>query len=96
VHNFKRIWLLCLTFGTILYVSCAKDQEKQLVIAEVGKEKLTMEKMLDEIPKEIRGKLTTSDIREFVQRWVNSQVLYQEAKRQKLTKELTSKKSLRK
>lgn len=96
MHNFKRIWLLCLTFAATLYVSCDNQQEKQIVIAEVGKEKLTTKKMLDEIPTEIRGKLTNSDIREFVQRWVNSQVLYQEAKRQKLDERVDLKKEFEK
>ena len=93
---FFKFWLLCFTLNVFLWLYCDKHVEKQVVIASVGDQTLTLDKMFQEIPVEIRPKLTNSDIREFVQRWINSQVLYQEAKRQKLDERIDLKNEFKK
>lgn len=66
-----------------LLVGCQR-QEKGQVIAVVGDEALTVEEVLAQMPDEIKTKLTPVDIREFAHRWIDTQVLYEEAKRRDL------------
>jgi hypothetical protein len=66
--------------------SCERPRESQNVIAVVGEEPLALEDLLEDIPDQIRANLTAVEIREIVLNWINSQVLYQEALKNKLDK----------
>lgn len=93
----KESWLIYFTLTVFLWIGCNNNtKEKQRVIAIVGDETLTLEGVLEEIPDEIKPNLSSMDIREYVQRWINSQVLYQEAKRRKLDERIDLKKEFAK
>ncbi|MFQ6112610.1 MAG: peptidyl-prolyl cis-trans isomerase [bacterium] len=76
----------CCGLILILWAGCdnVQKEQKKYVLAKVGKETLTLDEVMTEIPKEIRSTLSPSDIREYVRRWTNNEVLYQEARRRKL------------
>lgn len=80
----------------LLFNSCDNNKKKQIVIASVGNEKLTLKEILEDIPVEIKKNLTTADVKEYVQKWINSQVLYQEAKRRNLDDDPNLKKEFKK
>jgi peptidyl-prolyl cis-trans isomerase C len=65
--------------------NCQKDGDGQnAAIAVVGDEQLTVHDLMEDIPVQIRANLTVQEIREFVLKWINNQVLYQEAMARKL------------
>lgn len=88
---------LFLGFFILTCLGCNNlEKEEKQVLAKVGKETLTLEEVMAEIPKEIRSNLSSSDIREYVRRWINNQVLYQEARRQKLDERIDLQKEFEK
>lgn len=72
------------TLVAVTWVMCSREPEKKDVIATVGETSLSLDEVLEEIPAEIKSDVTSLDIRGYVQRWVNSEVLYQEAVDRKL------------
>lgn len=96
--SFKRLKKsLFLGFFILTCLGCNNlEKEEKQVLAKVGKETLTLEEVMAEIPKEIRSNLSSSDIREYVRRWINNQVLYQEARRQKLDERIDLQKEFEK
>lgn len=89
--------IFCIGLFVVAWTSCnkPKSQEKN-ILAIVGNETLSLDEIMEEIPKEIRSNLTSLDIREYVQRWINNQVLYQEARRRKLDDRMDVKKEFEK
>ncbi len=80
----KLIYVMVLILPTVFWISCEKPVEERYVVARVENESLTIQELRAEIPPQIRSKLSTVEIREYVLRWINNQVLYQEALEQKL------------
>jgi len=76
--------LTCLLFLLPSIFACEKSKDKSNVIAIVGEESLTMDELMNQIPAYIRSDISSVVIREFVLRWINDQVLYQEAKARKI------------
>ena len=70
--------VISLVATIISFGLCDKQAEKQNVVARVANETLSLEEIMDEIPTQIRANLTSSLLRQYVLRWVNNQVLYQE------------------
>lgn len=71
----------CLLAMSLLLLcwNCKVPEEQQPVIATVGDEHLSLSEVIDEIPPHMRPRVNSSDIKEYVLRWVNNEVLYQEA-----------------
>lgn len=66
----------------------APQIKEEDVVARVGEAALTLDDLAAEIPEGIRGKITKEDLQDYISRWINSQILYQEAKKRGLDREL--------
>jgi peptidyl-prolyl cis-trans isomerase C len=73
------IFALTATLGVL--AGCSPKKQESPAIATVGEDKLTAEQLAAEIPEELQGLITREQVQEYVQRWINSQLLLQEAKR---------------
>jgi len=72
----KRISVVALL---LLFTGCQQRNANEKVIARVGDEELTLTALVEDIPAQIRGELSSAEIRDFVLQWINNEVLYQEA-----------------
>jgi len=52
--------------------------------------------LIGEIPPAMRSQITREDLQDFIGRWINSQILYQEAKRRQLDSQIDIQRELRK
>ena len=68
----------------ISLTGCKKSEEERDVVASVGSRHLLLIEVIDGIPSQIRPRLTSSETREYVLRWIDDEVLYQEGLSQKL------------
>lgn len=84
--NFKTTLLVWTCLLMILFGGCKQHHKEGLVIAKVGKKSLMLHDVLEEIPPQFRKNLTSSEIKEYALRWVNNEVLYQEAMNRELDK----------
>jgi len=77
----KKNGFACLLFAQLLFgLGCGKAVEPDgEIIARVGDEFMTLATLKNDIPEHIRSDLSPAELREFVLRWINDQVLYQEA-----------------
>ncbi len=83
----SKISLLLVFFGlavTLLFVSCPKNET---VIAAVGNSKLTKKEIAVQVPSGMQ--LSKDNINTIIDKWTNTELLYQEAKRVKLDKDET-------
>jgi parvulin-like peptidyl-prolyl isomerase len=65
-------------------LSCERPEPKKNIVATVGEATLSLNEVISDIPPQIRPNMTSLEIRQSVLRWVNNQVLYQEALERKL------------
>jgi peptidyl-prolyl cis-trans isomerase C len=82
----KKIWLtsiFCLLI--IIFISGCKNSEP--AIASVGASKLTKKELSIQIPQ--GAQLTKENVSTLIEKWINTELLYQEAKKQKLDKDET-------
>jgi len=78
---------LVLVVGGILYLTgCQKEEPVGRVVARVGKATLTLEQVEKEFPENLRGSSWEEEKRDYVRRWINEEILYQEALRRGLEK----------
>jgi peptidyl-prolyl cis-trans isomerase C len=77
-------------------VACQQSTVEQQVIVRVGDERLTLNELLDEIPPAMRSQISREDLQDYLARWINSQILYQEAKRRQLDTQIDIQRELRK
>jgi len=80
----------------VLTVACQQSSIEQQVIVRVGDERLTLDELIGEIPPAMRSQITREDLQDFIGRWINSQILYQEAKRRQLDSQIDIQRELRK
>jgi parvulin-like peptidyl-prolyl isomerase len=80
----------------VFTVACQQSGIEQQVIVRVGDERLTLDELIGEIPPAMRAQITREDLQDFVGRWINSQILYQEAKRRQLDAQIDIQRELRK
>jgi EpsD family peptidyl-prolyl cis-trans isomerase len=67
---------------------CASKAQEGKTIAEVNGQKLTYEYLMDQIPEEFRDSLTQQDIAKAIDNWVNMELLYQEAVKHNIDKDI--------
>jgi parvulin-like peptidyl-prolyl isomerase len=80
LRRFREASLCYLLLLLIALLGCQKNEaDKGKVIAVVGDEQLTVDDLLEDIPVQIRSNLTVQEVREFVLKWINNEVLYQES-----------------
>ncbi|RKY88916.1 hypothetical protein DRQ11_02355, partial [candidate division KSB1 bacterium] len=63
----------------VIWISCHNSKETPQIVARVGNAVLTREMVEREIPKDLSTMITQDKKRSFVRRWIDSEVLYQEA-----------------
>ena len=85
-------WLLLLMVF-FLFWGCGHQEET--VIASVNGTKLTLEDLYAEVPEEYLDSITGEQKRQFLDRWVNAELRYQEALRQGLQRDPTIKEEIR-
>lgn len=66
----------------------APQVKEEDVVARVGEAVLTLDDLASEIPEGIRDRITKQDLQDYISRWINSQIFYQEAKRRGLDREV--------
>ncbi len=75
-----------LIMGSVVY--CDKTEQKdETVLARVNNEVLSYEDIIYQIPPDLRANLTDENLREAVETWINTEVLYQRAVQRGLDKE---------
>lgn len=88
----KGIWLSLVVVCALL---CRCGGKKETVIARVNGAKLTLEDLYAEVPKYYLDSITQEQKLQFVERWINGEVLYQEALRRGLQRDAQLKEKLR-
>ena len=68
----------------IILINCNSNREQSPIVAQVGTEVLTLDKVLNSYPPEFNITITEAQIRDYIQRWIDTQVLYQGALQQKV------------
>ena len=80
-HTIGRIWGICLFLVSLVAVSCQEQMEHggRTPLAQVGNYFLYQEDMVQVLPHGISGIDSVRFVREFVQKWLEEQVLYEKA-----------------
>lgn len=78
-----------LLFGLFIFIllataACRRQEQPQEVVAKVGSEVLTVADIAEEIPQQLRGRIGKTELHDYATRWIDSQILYHEAKRRQL------------
>jgi parvulin-like peptidyl-prolyl isomerase len=86
VFPLKRMgcWFV-LSMVLFLFWGCGHQEET--VIASVNGTKLTLDDLYAEVPEEYLDSITGEQKRQFLERWINAELLYQEALRQGLQRD---------
>jgi len=87
VRKNKKILPACLVAVLICFhfTACEKPQPQQEpAVARVGAEALTVSDILNDIPGEFRYRLDKNELQDYAVRWIDSQILYQEAQKRQL------------
>ncbi len=82
-------------FG-VFTIACQQSGIEQQVVVRVGDERLTLDELIGEIPPAMRSQISREDLQDFIGRWINSQILYQEARRRQLDTQIDIQRELRK
>ena len=84
--GFKTIQKVVVLLGVCGVLGCAK-QEEGTTVAQVGEQRLTKETLLSRIPSPFLGRISTEEKRQLVEKWVEEELLYQEALKLEIEKE---------
>ncbi|RMD99832.1 MAG: hypothetical protein D6814_04840 [Calditrichaeota bacterium] len=68
----------CLFAILLIFSSCTKQENQSPIIVRVGNETLTLSDLSRTIPRELQDKITREEIQEYISRWINAHILYQE------------------
>ncbi|UCC80817.1 MAG: peptidylprolyl isomerase [Candidatus Zixiibacteriota bacterium] len=71
----------------VIVCSDKDEREDDIVLARVNNEVLTYNDIIYQIPPDLRKNLTDEDLRELIETWINTEVLYQSAVERGLDKE---------
>ena len=76
----KKMLIVACIIGT----GACQDQSNEMIVATVGRERLTLRDIESRIPLQLVEKITIQEKRFMVQKWIEDELLYGEAKKQKL------------
>lgn len=62
----------------IVFSACVKEKQQGPVIVKIGNEALTIEDLRMSIPAPMQDKITRDELQDYVNRWINLQILYQQ------------------
>jgi parvulin-like peptidyl-prolyl isomerase len=94
INKHKILWTIFLVFH-LFFFACQQRQNPQEIVVRVGSEALTVVDIATEIPLQLRGRITKSELQAYVSRWIDSQILFQEAKRRQLDQDESVRRELR-
>ncbi|RMF63112.1 MAG: hypothetical protein D6743_11240, partial [Calditrichaeota bacterium] len=77
--NLSLLAALILLVGAAL--SCEKPKPSSPIIVKVGEEALTLEDLKHTVPEELQNKVTREELQEFISRWINAHILYEEGRK---------------
>jgi peptidyl-prolyl cis-trans isomerase C len=80
----KNNTLLCLVLFVWLAGGCSKAQQNDKVLAEVNGSKLTYSYLMDQFPEEYQTSMTPDQISKAVEVWIETELLYQAAMKDKV------------
>ena len=83
----KNGWKLlgvCFFMFFLFFVYCTKKKDNSPVVAKVGSQELTIEDIWKTIPTNLKSVISENQLRDYIERWIDSKVLYQEAIRQNI------------
>lgn len=83
MRRFGRVVYLVTLVIFLSHFGCA-DEPKGTPVAQVGDQVLTLEKLSTRIPQPFLNKINVDEKRHMVEKWVEDELLYQEAKIQKI------------
>lgn len=84
-HSPFSSFLLFSLFIFFLHVSCgSQKQQTEPAVARVGTEALTVSDIVNDVAGTVRHRFTRNELEDYVVRWIDSQILYQEAKKRQL------------
>jgi len=77
--------------------ACGKPEQQKTeeAVARVGAEILTASDIANDIPDQLRRRISKSELQDYVVRWIDSQILYQEAKKRQLDQSENVRRELR-
>lgn len=81
------IVLMAILIAGSMFCSDEGEREDDVVLARVNNEVLSYNDIIFQIPPDLRESLTEEDLRELVETWINTEVLYQSAVKRGLDKE---------
>ncbi len=90
IQDFRLGLIVC--FVLLIFSGCEKKEGK--ILAKVGKTVLVEEEFYSLIPAQYAGMLTIAQKKELLKRWINTELIYQEAISEKIHKEPTVAKTL--
>jgi parvulin-like peptidyl-prolyl isomerase len=91
----RRTFLLSFHLFVFFFFACQRQQSPQEVVVRVDSEALTVMDIANEIPLQFRGRITKRELQDYVTRWTDSQILFQEAKRRRLDQSESVRRELR-
>jgi len=77
----KSKLLACILMITFSFVSCSSKKnkrEQEKVIVKIGNEELTLKMLKQEIPHQYKNFLTHEQIQNFIQQWIDHELIYHE------------------
>ena len=83
--RFRCVFLLCLCMATGLLFCRQKSQGP--IVARVGQHVLTLDDLYKSIPPEYSDFITREQMINYVKQWIDNEILYEEALRQKIDRE---------
>jgi peptidyl-prolyl cis-trans isomerase C len=83
--NQRKMVLILVILGVWLMTSnCSNNHEQTPIVARVGPEVLTLDEMRETIPPGLETVISEAQLQNYIQRWIDSHVLYQEALRNQI------------
>lgn len=76
-----------LTAGLVSLQGCKHDKEKTAVLAQVGTSTLTLSELRESFPVEFEQLIRREQYLDFVKRWIDDEVIYQQAQKAELAKD---------
>lgn len=75
----NKATLFLLFFSLLIFIHCQQPLPETDIIARVGDASLSIRELSEEIPQQLQTSAKQTEIKEYVIRWINKEVLYQEA-----------------
>lgn len=92
----KNAIVLFFSFSVLNFVGCGKPEpQAEPAVARVGTEALTVADIVNDVAGPARQRFSRNELEDYVVRWIDAQILFQEAKKRRLDQSETVKRELR-